>query len=64
MKWIKINKNNLPKTSEVLITNGNYVMPAEFGMDKGNPYFYDGTGIRDDVTHWMEFPLPPNEDGE
>ncbi len=61
-EWTKFSKDNLPNASPVLITNGSYVEVSEFGIDKGEPYFYNGTGKVDNVKYWMPLPLPPKEE--
>jgi len=59
MEWTKLNLMALPTENDVLVSNGEYVLPAEFGKDGDNYYFHNSCGMLYDVTHWMLLPKPP-----
>ena len=73
-KWIsveerlpeKLNENNqMYITEEVIGFNGECAYIGQYKVYKYDGYctFFDGNYFRDDVTHWMPLPEPP-EDGE
>lgn len=55
-KWKKFNEfdmDTFPKNHNVLVTNGKYVVQAQFYCKNSQGIFNDGTGKVDNVTHWM-----------
>lgn len=71
-KWIsvkerlpeKLNENNqIYITEEVIGFDGEYTYIGRYKIYKfdGHWTFFDGKYFRDDITHWMPLPEPPEE---
>jgi len=63
MKWISV-KERLPEMDKVvLVSNGILVYPSHRGISDEGYCWYNWGGIseKEDVTHWMPLPEPPQK---